>query len=302
MYWILVLGLALFGREGCAREGVIPLALIHAFPVDGPEDNQPSGLTLFEDTLYAISDKHGDTIYRIELMEDRAVFVPHVTFDAPPLDPAVRRMDFEGITHDEEGNFYLVSETGFRILRVPADGVRAQWITPSLRVSGEAVGLFQTRGANLEGIMRLGAGMFLVCAERQPRGLIEVDLRAEPPAIRAFNYDETRIDFPSRKAMVFSGLFREGEDLYVIERNTEAIVRFGYGGEHLVEREAWSYGHIVNRPDLRYSDMKYGTGEGVCMDRERVYLILDNNGDYRVSAPEDHRPLLLIMKRPSNED
>lgn len=302
MYWILVLGLALFGQEGFALDRATPLTLIRALPVDGPEDNQPSGLALFEDTLYAVSDKHGDTIYRIELMEDRAVFVPHLRFDALPLDPPVRRLDFEGITHDEEGNFYLVSETAFRILRVPADGGGAQWITPILRPSGEAAGLFQTRGANLEGVMRLGPGAFLVCAERQPRGLIEVNLHTDPPTIRAFNYDQTRLAFPAGRAPTFSGLFREGEDLYVVERNAEAIVRFGYGGEHLVEREVWSYGHIANRPDLRYSDMRYGVGEGLCMDRERVYLILDNNGDYRASMPEDRRPLLLIMKRPAKGD
>ena len=302
MCWILVLVLALFGREGLAFERAVPLELIHALPIDGPEDCQPSGLTLSGDALYAVSDKHGDTIYRIELMTDRVVLVPHLRFDAPPLDPPLRRMDFEGITHDDEGNFYLVSETGFRILRVRADGEGAQWVTPSLRLYGEVVGLFQAHGANLEGIMCLGPQIFLVCAERQPRGLIEVDLRTEPPKILALNYDETRLEFPAQRSMSFSGLFRDGEDLYVIERNAEAIVRFGYGDEHLVERDVWSYGHIVNRPDLRYSDMKYGIGEGVCMDRERVYLILDNNGDYRASMPEDRRPLLLIMKRPAKGD
>ena len=302
MYWILILGLAFVGREGLAFDRVASLELIHALPIDGPADSQPSGLTLSGDTLYAVSDKHGDTIYRIELMADRAVFVSHLRFDAPPLDPPLRRMDFEGITHDDEGDFYLVSETGFRILRVRADGGGARWITPSLRPHGETVGLFQARGANLEGILCLGPQVFLVCAERQPRGLIEVDLRTEPPKILALNYDETQLEFPAERSMSFSGLFRDGEDLYVIERNAEAIVRFGYGGEHLVAREVWSYGHIVNRPDLRYSDMKYGIGEGLCMDRERVYLILDNNGDYRSSAPEDRRPLLLIMKRPSKDD
>ena len=34
------------------------------------------------------------------------------------------------------------------------------------------------------------------------------------------------------------------------------------------------------------------------MDRDRVYVILDNNNDARRMYPDDLRPLLLIMKRP----
>jgi len=276
---------------------VIPLKLIHALPVEGPENNQPSGLTIWHDTLFAVSDKHDDTIFRVALTDTNAVFVPHLTFAIPESAPGLR-LDFEGIACDAQGAFYLVSETAFRILRVSADGADASWITPSLRSYGEQEGLFQTRGAYLEGIALLGPDLFLICAERQPRGLIEVDRSVEPFAVRVFNTDETSLNLPAGRSADFSDLFRENGDLLVLQRNAEIISSLIYGGPVLEEKDLWSFGHIVNREDLRYSNIKYGLAEGFCMDANRIYLILDNNGDCRASDPDDRRPLLLIMERP----
>jgi len=206
---------------------VIPLKLIHALPVEGPENNQPSGLTIWHDTLFAVSDKHDDTIFRVALTDTNAVFVPHLTFAIPESAPGL-----------------------------------------------------------------------LVCAERQPRGLIEVDRSVEPFAVRVFNTDETSLNLPAGRSADFSDLFRENGDLLVLQRNAEIISSLIYGGPVLEEKDLWSFGHIVNREDLRYSNIKYGLAEGFCMDAKRIYLILDNNGDCRASDPDDRRPLLLIMERP----
>lgn len=276
----------------------VPLRLIRALPVEGPENNQPSGLTLSGDTLFTVSDKHDDTIFRIELEEDRAKLVPHLTFHAEAPDTDLKRLDFEGLTRDEDGDFYLASETAFRVMRCSADGERVEWITPDLRPYGEEVGLFQVFNANLEGIALLSPGKLLVCAERQPRGLIEVDFGARPAAVRAFNYDTTRLELPPGRNADFSGLFRDASGLYAVVRNADAICRIEYGESGLVEGEVWSYRHIVNDPALRYANMRFGQGEGLCMDEKRVYLIIDNNGDHREADPEDRRPLLLIMERP----
>jgi len=293
----LVVNIVLLSSPAPSEDDVTLLKLIKALPVEGPENNQPSGLTIFNDTLFAVSDKHDDTIFRIELRDNKAVFRPYLTFElSEPV--AAKRLDFEGIACDEEGHFYLVSETAFRILRISADGEEASWVTPSLRSYGENEGLFQTRGAYLEGIALLDRDTFLVCAERQPRGLIEVDMNVEPYAIRVFNTDETRLKLPAGRNSDFADLFRENRDLYVIQRNADAICKLVYGGQVLEEKDIWSYTHIVNREDLHYSSMRFGKAEGLCMDEEHIYLILDNNGDHRASNPEDRRPLLLIMERP----
>lgn len=284
-----------------AADEPVPLRLIRALPVEGPENNQPSGLTLSGDTLFTVSDKHDGTIFRLELEDDRAVQVPHLTFHAEPPDAGLKKLDFEGLASDEDGGFYLASETAFRVLRCRADGERKatwMWMTPDLRPHGEAVGLFQTSNANLEGIALLPAGELLVCAERQPRGLIEVDFEARPATVRAFNYNDTKLELPGGRNADFTGLHADESGLYAVVRNAEAICRIEYGESGLVEGEVWSYRHIVNDPALRYVDRRFGQAEGLCMDEERVYLIIDNNGDPREADPEDRRPLLLIMERP----
>ncbi|MBD3288517.1 hypothetical protein GF337_06895, partial [candidate division KSB1 bacterium] len=43
------------------------LKLVQAYPVEGPPNIQPSGLTIWQDTLVTVSDKHDDTIFKIIL-------------------------------------------------------------------------------------------------------------------------------------------------------------------------------------------------------------------------------------------
>lgn len=279
------------------EEMVTPLKAVKVLPVEGLENNQPSGLTIFDNTLFVVSDKHDDTIFRIQLMEDKAVLVPHVQFKlSEPVTEEV--LDFEGITCDEEGNFYIVSETAFRILKVSADGEKTSWLTPSLRSDGEKVGLFQTRGAYLEGITLVDKGQFVVCAERQPSGIIEVDTNTTPVKVRAFKYDTTKAKLPKDRHPDFTGLFWENGILYALERNAYVICKLIKSSHGFEEGDFWSYESIETSEEFQYESMKFGRAEGLCMDKNHVYVILDNNGNARRLDPSDHRPLLLIMERP----
>ncbi len=90
-----------------SEEIVTPLKPVQVLAVEGPENNQPSGLTIFNNTLFTVSDKHDDTIFRVQLMDDRAVLVPHIQFKlSEPVPEKV--LDFEGITCDNEGNLYCL--------------------------------------------------------------------------------------------------------------------------------------------------------------------------------------------------
>lgn len=279
------------------EEMVIPLKAVKVLPVEGLKNNQPSGLTIFNNTLYVVSDKHDDTIFRIQFMDDKAVMVPHVQFK---LTEGItgKVLDFEGITCDEEGNFYIVSETGFRILKVSADGRKTTWLTPSLRSDGKKVGLFQARGAYLEGIALVDKGKFVLCAERQSRGIIRVDTSTTPIRVKASKYNRTRAKMAKYRQPDFTGLFWENGTLYVLERNTYAICKLIESSRGLEERDFWSYESIVTSEEFQYDNMMFGRAEGLCMDKKHVYVILDNNGDARRLDPDDRRPLLLIMERP----
>ena len=72
-----------------------------------------------------------------------------------------------------------VPATQLRPSRPGRNAIRA-WITPSLKPAGREKGLFQVPNANLEGIVCTGPGRFVLCAERQPRGFVEVDCAATP--------------------------------------------------------------------------------------------------------------------------
>ncbi|MXX04213.1 MAG: esterase-like activity of phytase family protein [Gemmatimonadetes bacterium] len=273
-----------------AQESPILLEAISVLPVEGPESNQPSGLFVHNDTLYTVSDKHDDTIFRIELREDVAVFVPHIRFEAQkPF--GVFRLDLEGITRDDDGSFYLASEGAFAILKVDAGGTKASWVTTSLRKTGASAGLFQTRGGYLEGITLMARDRFLVTAEREPCGLIEVDMAPVQRIVEIANHGS---------ANSYTGLHREVENVYILQRSTATIRKTIRYLDVDSPSTIWSFAHIVNDPEYLYQHEQFGakTAEGLAMDRDRVYVILDNNNDARRMYPTDHRPLLLIMNRP----
>ncbi len=273
-----------------AQSDTVDLEAISVLPVEGPEFNQPSGLFMYNDTLYTVSDKHDDTIFRIELKPDRAVFVPHVRFKAS-ASFGVFRLDLEGITRDEDGSFYLASEGAFAILKVSPDGSDVSWVTTSLRDVGASAGLFQTRGGYLEGITLMRPGRFLVAAERTPCGLIEVDVAGKQRVVEIANHGSTNS---------YTGLHREEENVYILQRSTATIRKTIRYLDIDSPSTIWSYAHIVNDPEYLFQHEQFGakTAEGLAMDHDRIYVILDNNNDARRMYPDDLRPLLLIMKRP----
>ncbi|MBN1346956.1 MAG: esterase-like activity of phytase family protein [Phycisphaerae bacterium] len=277
-------------------ESVVPLQLVRWLPVEGPANVQPSGLTIRGSSLLTISDKHDSTIFEITLGEKAAVLKPAVVLPSDAVSDGA--LDWEGITSDRQGNLYLVSETRFRVLRVDAAGKNAAWITPSLRQYGEAKGMFRVWNANLEGIAHVGGNRLVLCAERQPRGILELTLHGDGVVVDAYTLDTSRYRFAEGRSPDFADLFWDGSALYALERNAYLICRMTRGEKGYEEGPAWSYEHIVTREELRYSTMRFGRGEGLAMDDEHVYVILDNNGEARESRPEDRRPILLVMKRP----
>jgi hypothetical protein len=299
--WICLTLIIFFSWEQpvCSHQRVIPMTLHRALFVEGPENIQPSGLTIWNGQLYTVSDKHDYVIFKIELTRDVAILKPILPINIP-TEAHLQRYDFEGITSDGVGNFYLVSETRFRILRVPSDGKEASWITPNLRPWGEKQHLFKVKNAYLEGISYITPGIFILCAERQPRGFMEVDIAGDSLLVRAYRSDRTRFEFSNHRSPDFTGLFWYQNSLYVLERNAYLISKLTKKNEQFEESFGWSFHHIITRNELKYSDMRYGKAEGFCLDDNYVYVIFDNNGMPRAARPNDRRPLLLIMVRPNH--
>jgi len=253
----------------------VDLNLHNVYFVKGPENFQPSGLTIMDGCLYTISDKHDHFIYSLKLSDDTAIATPAVKIQLPFFS-LMHSYDFEGITHDQSGNFYLASETQCRILRITPDGENADWITPDIKPIGEKSGLFQTANAYIEGICCISAKKFILCAERQLRGFVEINLENNPIQVRAYPSEESKFNFPEKTNKDFSGLCRYQNKLYVLERNAYLFSKLIRMNNQLVETSGWSYRHIETGSSYRYADMAFGKAEGLCIDDRFIYIMIDN--------------------------
>lgn len=280
--------------------GKLPeLKLIRALPVEGMERIEPSGLVWYDSTLYSISDKHDNYLYHVLIADDRVRMEPHFKLDPARLNPD-DRLDFEGITADESGNFYIISETHFRIIRVSRDGTEITWFSPSFEALGQEKGLFQKHNAYFEGITYLGDQTFLMCAERQARGLIEFNANKALDSAHVVNGNATRLSINTERVPDFSGLHAENGTVYVLYRAANAVCRIEYDAETITEKECYSYQSTENDPAYAYTDMTYGLAEGLTMTADRIYIILDKNKDHRRNDSRDERPQLFIFERPDD--
>ena len=276
------------------------LTLHQVFYVEGPENFQPSGLTLREGHLYTVCDKRDHDIYRLDRQGAVATAVPAVKIPLPFFS-SLHRCDFEGITCDSTGNFFLASEARSRILNIPADGSPARWITPDLKPYAREAGLLMIHNAGLEGICLTPENTFLLCAERERRGIIEIHPATHPMDITAYSCEKSPFSFPPGVSKDFSGLCFYQNAIYVLERNAYSVSRLERDADHHLSVSAgWSFKNVETLSDFRYADMTYGKSEGLCMDEDYIYVILDNNGLSRAKAPDDRRPLLLVFEKPDN--
>jgi len=275
------------------------LILHKVYFIEGPENFQPSGLTLIDGRLHTVSDKHNDFIYCLELSNDTAIAVPAVKI-AQPFFSFFHSYDFEGIAHDDSGNFLLASESQCRILRISPDGENSNWITPNLKPAGKKAGLFQVKNAYLEGICCISPNELILCAEREPRGLVEINLEKTPIQVYAYPSEDSKFIFPQGTSKDFSGLCRYKNEVYILERNAFLIGQLKRVKNQLIETIGWSYRHIETMATYRYSDMKFGKAEGICIDDNYIYIIIDNNADHRADNPDDRRPLLMLFDHPYN--
>lgn len=295
----LLIGCLLSLTIGCGRNNaeISKLKLVKALPVEFSEPVEPSGLTSFNGEFYTVSDDHNTIIFRMKILDEKVVLNPHIKFEAPEL-PGLRYLDFEGITCDAEGNFYLCSEEASQILYVSRDGGEVYWLFESLKPYGEKKGFFEIENAGLEGIALIGPNQFVLAIERQPRGIIRLDLNGKSAKVDLFNLNETKWKLPEERFPDFTGLCVEDGDVYVLERGASVISKLAFKNGEVELSSRWSYATIENSDAWRYADTPFTSGEGLYMDSEFVYVILDNNRKFRYSNPKDNRPLFFIMERP----
>jgi uncharacterized protein YjiK len=294
---LLLIGCSPLGKS--TNSSAIPeLELVSVYPVDSKFPMEPSGLTMVDGQLFTVADKSNDTIFRVEFNGEVARLIPAIRFTPPDR----RTMDWEGISSDPGGSFYLISEERGRMLRVTRDG-SAAWATPDLRKEGRALGMFSKSNAGFEGIAWLGPNHWLGAAEREARGLVEwkgfgdsldiqAQLNANSPYLNAL---------PLLRLPDFSGLHADQSKVYALFRNAHLVVQLEKQNGSWNEIAAWSYRHIETDPRWAYRSQTYGQAEGLVVNGTDVYLILDNNLGGKQADAADRRPILIHARIPDSD-
>lgn len=278
--------------------GVPEIKTFKVYPIEPNSGFEPSGLTIKDGQLFTVSDK-SNKIYRLEIKQEVSMMVPHITFDATQL--GALNFDLEGITV-VDNDFFVVSEAHHRLVRVKPQG-QLSWVPdgPSFFPSAHQDGLFQLFNASLEAVTYLGDGRFLMAAERQPRGLIEVQLDATLSQVvwqKNHVLNSTTHQLNNGRTPDLTGLYYFEDEIFALHRNAELIhhwVKDDAG--KFRESKQWSYEHIVNAPEHQYQDTQYGHAEGLAVDENYFYIVIDNNKNPKAKQKNDARPLLVIIKR-----
>jgi len=286
MKWLI---LFIFLTACSNHKGSNSLKLIKAYDVEINNSIEPSGLTLWDGQFYTVSDKH-NIIYHLLFQDDKVELEPIIYIE----NDKGMKLDFEGITHDDDF-FYLVSEMHFQILKISKDGSNQSWLPLDniLRTKGREVGLFQTRNGYFEGICVLDNNQFLLAAERQPRGFVEYN--ANNDKIKAYKMNQAVFDYQDQRSPDFTGLSCD-DGLYVLDRNAYTVAKLKKVKGKYTEIKGYGYGHVINQERFKYQDMKYGHAEGLVVDGDNVYIILDNNHNPHQNGTSNNSMFLHLKK------
>ncbi len=202
--------------------------------------------------------------------------------------------DTEGIAVDEAGRIYICTEGQRWIFRCEADGsgvirLDIDW-TPAKRWFNASEG-----NAAWEGIA-VGNGRLYLANERSVGRIVVVDL------IDLKVIDDFQVA-PAGKAardVHYSDLCWWKGDLWVLCRESRCVLRVN-PANHSVLAEFDFSAIELDRNNTYLSALPFGFVEGLSVDDDSIWLVVDNNGIPRRSAPTDFRGLLFQCTRPDQE-
>ena len=276
------------------------LELLKTYPIDAPK-SEPSGLTIYQNELYFVSDNHNFELFKIVFAEDSAsIEIQKISIKAPKGTSKKMTTDLEGITHDGKGNFYLISEELSKILCVEIATGNSFWMQSErpLEALAAPYQLLQMQNAKIEGLTRLPDGTFLLAAERSDRGLIALGPDAADKQKLHFqwaiNANQSNIPPAIRKkgSIDFADIFYHQEKVYVLDRNAQSVVRITYKDNTWEEQDFWYYGEA----EAHFHQYPMGLAEGLCIDDTYIYIVTDNGSE----RDREKKPTLMIFKKPSN--
>jgi uncharacterized protein YjiK len=199
------------------------------------------------------------------------------------------RFDLEGIARDEQGRVYVCEEANRWIFRFdPAtkkvERLEIDWTPAKQYFTGND-------NASFEGIA-VGGGKLWVANERDRARIIEVDLETLK-VIGDFAPQPANWSF----LLHYSDLCWFKGRLFVLLRHHQAILEVDPATRDVLAE--YNYRTIEDAPQHAYHKA-YPTGamEGLTVDDNYFWLVVDNNSFPRQQADRDRRPTLFKCKRP----
>jgi hypothetical protein len=296
------------------------LRMLSEHPVDGMRGGNLSGLAQCGTQLWTVSDRDDDQIYRLETgdgvwhAETVGIDVPTVPDSGLPWGLRSRTwaasfvrggdLDFEGITCDNAGNRYVVSEAHAAVLQIPPAGP-ASWlkISPLMVREARASGMLLRFNALFEGLAINPEGDQLwLAAERESRGLLLIkrkqtvwDCDGKCVLLSEAGKEMLPVQFPNARALPrdFADLSLFNGKLFTLERNAFEICRRDPVTAK-VER-CWSFAEEALQEHRRYPQ-PFGLTEALVVDAEGAWIGIDNNTGAR--ADGEVRPIVWRFAAP----
>ena len=300
-----------FSQVLLADNRMIEAKNIDVFLLEGSERLELSGLSFCHNKLLSISDNNNHFVYEVVFSDAHKaalkIFIqlpdlPKKNVSYPLLQQisywydglsSHDRADFEAITCDKE-NIYLLSERKNDIVKITekhANWLNVNWYNPL-----HDKGFLNKYNAYGEGLVKID-DFFYLAIEREERGvfkltqknngqhfMIEQQLLPSAPFLSWYGKKED-----------LSDLAYDGKYLYTLERNAYAVCKRTIPDFKVVV--CFSYASIERGEVYRYHDAKFGMAEGLAVDANFIYIVLDNNGLHKASSPEDARSILIRMEK-----
>ncbi|MCF1489084.1 esterase-like activity of phytase family protein [Pseudomonas sp. AA27] len=317
---LLMACLALFALQ--AQAGDWPqFKLSGEHVVDGMRGGNLSGLAWCRGALWAVSDRDDDRIYRLD--QDGAAWQAQpLTFTPPPAPDTglpwglksrnwaasyIRggALDFEGITCDQAGNLFIVSEAQAAVMQLPLEG-EPDWlrIDQAMVRQARASGMLLHFNALFEGLAINPAGDRLwLAAERERRGLLSVQRQQSVwncgrgcVLLSEAGVEMQPPQFPEARPVSrdFADLAWFEGKLFTLERNAYRICRRD-ADSGAVER-CWSFAADALVESRRYSQ-PYGLAEALVIDKDGAWIGVDNND--RPRSDGETRPVVWRFGAPA---
>ena len=253
-------------------------------------------LRLDDGSLLTVNDKQAG-VYRIEGLDDgplaRLTLVPGV-FTKAALDAASGRIatayDLEGLAVDDQGRWYVCDEISRDLFRFDHRTGKTERLATDW--SPVRKWLSEDGNASWEGLA-IGGGSLFVANERSVGRIIVVSMSTWN-VLRTFSVSPP--DRPARDVH-YSDLCWNADRLWVLCRESQCILKVEPDAGRV--EAAFGYGAIERDPKHGYlNPLPVGFVEGLAVEANTAWLLVDNNGFGRISDPKDVRPTLWRCRMP----